>query len=166
MVKARQMQSRTRSGRRYGQAIIETALAVIFVLLPLLLGMIQYGMINNATATMTQLAREGARFAALHANDNGVDAVTGTTDSPDDKIRNHIQKATSGTSIPWVDIKDNIVITPSIGSRTPPPGSTATIDITVTITYPLKNKFFIPASFPGLSQLQSYTTSGTMVIEQ
>lgn len=166
MVSTRRMQSRMRSGKRYGQAIIETALAIILVLLPLLLGMIQYGLINNATATMTQLAREGARFAAIHANDNGVDAVTGTADGPDDKIRNHIQKATAGTSIPWTDIKDNIVISPAMGSRTTASGSTATIDITVTITYPLKNKFFIPANFPGLSQLQSYTTASTMVIEQ
>jgi len=174
MVKAKQQDTRSKSApqkmrtyiqagaRRRGQTLMEMAL-VVPILLLLVLGIIQYGIINNAAVTLTQLSREGGRYAAVHANDTGPDIYTNpvVNDDPDSKIKNHIKQVAAATSIDYNDIKNSITITPAIGSRSQ--GG----DITVAFSYPLvKKMFLVPASFPGLSGLQSYSVSCTMVIEQ
>lgn len=150
---------------RRGQTLLEMAL-VVPILLLLVLGIIQYGIINNAAVTLTQLSREGARFAAVHANDTGPDPndPNGAVDSPDAKIKNYLKKVAAATPIDYKDIANSITITPPEGQRTV--GSVPKA-ITVAFTYPLTKKMFlVPASFPGLSGLKSYSVSCTMVIEQ
>lgn len=139
--------------RRRGQALLELAV-VVPVLLVLLLGVLQFGIINNATIVLSQLSREGGRYAAAHANDN-----SGGTD-PDSKINDHIRVAAQGTVIDYKDIQKNITITPGKKSRT------VGQPITVSITYPMAKKFFVPKSFPGLSTISTETVSCTMRIEQ
>ena len=152
--------NRMGSKRRSGQTLIEMAIAIP-VLLVLLLGIIQFGIINNATVNLTHLSREGARFAAVNANNAGLDpnAPGNQTNDPDTKIRNRIKVAAASTPIDFADL--TITVAPPIGSSERVSGR----PITVNLTYPLHKKFFVPPSFPGLSQISTYKTSCSMVIE-
>lgn len=138
----------SRQAPRRGQALIEMALVVI-VLLFLTLGLIQYGLIANARVTMANLAREGARYAAVHGTEVTADADT----------RDRVKAIASNTNLR--DITDaNILIA---SPNTPRRGGDL---ITVTITYDMRRKFIVPASFPGLGSFGSLTQTGaTMVIE-
>jgi len=62
-----------RNARRRGSVLIETAAAVLVLLVPLLLGVIQFGMYYGATNVLSQVSREGGRYAAVYGltqNDN------------------------------------------------------------------------------------------------
>ena len=54
-----------------GQSLVEFAL-LLPILLLLLLGIIQFGIIFNGQITVTSAAREGARLAAVGADDEQV----------------------------------------------------------------------------------------------
>jgi Flp pilus assembly protein TadG len=49
-----------------GQALVEAALVIFFVLTPLILGMIEFGWILNGKITLTSAAREGVRAAVIY----------------------------------------------------------------------------------------------------
>jgi len=63
--------------RETGQATVEFAL-VLPVLLLLVVGMLDFGRAVNYYNTLTELAAEGARFAAVNTNPDGT-AVSGTS---------------------------------------------------------------------------------------
>ena len=56
-----------------GQAMVEFALVVPLFLL-LLCGIIEFGVLYNAQLTLEQDAREGARYAAIHAKEEDLAA--------------------------------------------------------------------------------------------
>lgn len=63
------MRRRTESNR--GQALVETALVLPLVLM-ILLGIAQFGLIMNAQLTLQNAAREGARMGATGGDDSSV----------------------------------------------------------------------------------------------
>ena len=71
------MRLRTRLGNESGQAIVEFAL-VLPLLMGLLLGIVQFGIIFNNYETITDAARVGGRQAivARFAGDNGASAIS------------------------------------------------------------------------------------------
>ncbi len=128
-----------------GATLVEFAL-VLTLLLVLSLTMIQYGVIMNATVTLSHLSREGARYAAVHP-------------ATDSAILSYIQTATPGL-VKFSDM--TITITPTQGSATRVSGN----PITVTITYNMQKKLFLPSTFFGIPIFSpTYTTKATMVIE-
>jgi Flp pilus assembly protein TadG len=58
---------RHRTGRRSGQALVEFALVIPLFLL-LLAGMVDFGLGLNASITVTNAAREGARLGTINPN--------------------------------------------------------------------------------------------------
>ena len=54
-----------------GQSLVEFALVFVFVLIPVLFGIIQFGFIFGGQIVMTGAAREGARMAIV-GEDNGL----------------------------------------------------------------------------------------------
>ena len=136
---------------RRGQATVEMALAVV-VLLLITMGILQYGIIMNATLTLSQIARDGARYAGIKAGDPG------TTDN---MLKDYIRTVCASTTIDPADLPNTrIFITPPPGSRNP--GQ----PVTVTLRYPMNKKVFIPISFPGLSRMNGdYEKTATMIIE-
>lgn len=133
--------------RRRGQTLLEFAL-VLPMLLILSLLLVQFGLILNATITLTNIAREGARYAAVHpSTDAGIQAKV----------------ATIATNTPIQPSDISIAISPAEGS------SIRTYDnpITVSIGYDMKKKLFLPNSiFFGIPIFTStYTASATMNIE-
>jgi Flp pilus assembly protein TadG len=59
-----------------GAVAVEMAI-VLPLLLLILLGIIEFGRVLNVQVSLTQAAREGARYAAVHYDDGGLD-VSGT----------------------------------------------------------------------------------------
>ena len=131
--------------RNLGSMMVETAL-ILPMLLLLTLGTIQYGIIMNASNALSNIAREGARSAAL---------------SPfnDANIRLAIQQQCAKTAIRYSDIS-------SIGISPPQAARVAGTPITVTLTYPMSNKVFLPSKFFGVPIFNSTVTqSGIHLIE-
>ena len=60
-----------------GAVAVEMAI-ILPLLLLILIGIIEFGRVLNVQVSLTQAAREGARYAAIHYNDPGLD-VTGAT---------------------------------------------------------------------------------------
>jgi Flp pilus assembly protein TadG len=100
-----------------GQAITEFAL-VLPILMAILLGIIQFGIIFNNYITLTDATRAGARKAAVSRflNDNGASA----------KIA--VENSAQGL--------DQSVLDPTISVTASPDWSTAGNQVTVTASYP------------------------------
>ena len=148
-----------RSTRRRASVMVETACCLAFVLLPLTMGIVQYGVILSAMSQLDQLSRDAGRYASVHAGEINFDSSDTTTGS----LKYYVKSITDGkTVIPWADISSNIVVTPAGTSAAP---RVSGQPVTVAITYSLKKKFFL-ANFPGMNMLpQSYTSRATFVLE-
>jgi Flp pilus assembly protein TadG len=138
----------SRKQRLKGQAILETAL-VLPILLMLSMLLVQFAIVMNASSTLTNLSREGARYAA-------------TQPALDAAIIARMQ-AVCPPSIKWANISSNIVITPAQGTST---RTTSGQLIKVQITYNMRNKAFLPTTFFGIPMFNTnYVTYTTMMIE-
>jgi Flp pilus assembly protein TadG len=134
-----------RRHQQRGAILVEFAMVLTFLLV-LSLTMIQYGVIMNATVTLSHLSREGARYAAVHP-------------ATDSAILSYIQSATPGL-IKYSDM--TITVSPSQGSAQRVSGN----PITVQISYNMQKKLFLPATFFGIPIFSpTYTTKAIMVIE-
>ena len=150
--------TRDRKGRRRrsAQTLVETALLLTTVLLPITLGSIQYGAILSAQQALAQLSREGGRYAAIH----------GTESSVDTDVKAYVQTLAATTVIKPADIPAaNIVLTsvPSGAARV------SGNKLALTITYPMSKKIFLghfPSWVPGLSVFnQNRVITSIWVIE-
>lgn len=150
-----------RSGRTRGQTILEVTL-VLLLLIIITMSIIQYALITNASSTLNDITRAGARYAAMHATES-VTRYNGTDMTPDAAIRAYIQDRCRGSFISRNDLPDNrITITPASGNAARTTGN----PITVETSYDMRRKLFLPRSFPGLARFGSnYRTSVTHVIE-
>ena len=145
----------TRRSRR-ASVLVETALCLAFVLLPLTLGILQFGVIMSTANQVEQLTRDGGRWAAVHAQSTNFDSDENTSGS----LKNYMKTQTAGlTTVKWSDL--TITVTPSASSRA------VGNPLVVTVTYPMTKKLFIGTQFPGLSRWNTnYTTKATFVMEQ
>jgi Flp pilus assembly protein TadG len=133
------------SPRFAGSTLVEFAL-ILPLLLLLSLCVIQYGLILNTTISLSHLTREGARYAA----------VAPTTDLG---IKDRIRDVTPAP-LKYSDL--HVYIAPMEGSDqrvSPNP-------ITVTITYDMSKKVFLPRRFFGVQIFAStFTTKASAMIE-
>ena len=132
--------------RRRGQNLVEAALVMVFAFVPLLVGMLQFGVYLNTTNALWNLAREGARVASVQssgstkANQNVIDTIKQRTPPNLDT-----QKMT-------------ITITPDTASS-----RTSKTQVTVTLAYDMSSKIFLP--LPGGVLPRSYVTYASMMVE-
>ncbi len=155
----------TAAKRHAGQTLVETALILVVVLLPLTLGIIQFGLIFNATNTMTQIAREAGRYAAVHCKEATFDGPdTAPAAGAQGSLKFYLKTVADQTGIKWDSIKDSVVVTPAT-----PATRTKGDAVTVSVTYPMKNKVFLGSLStiaPVLSKLDDpYTSKSTFVVE-
>ena len=135
--------------QRRGVAMVEFAL-ISTLLIGLTMAMVQYGIIFNTTISLTNMSREAARFAAVQAHKSGSDQM----------IKDYIRD-TAPSGIKYSDL--TIGITPTEANATE---RTKGKPITVTITYPMSRKLFLPSKFLGMTIFSAnYTTTGKMMIE-
>ena len=136
--------------QRRGQALVEMAF-VVTILLFLSMGLIQFALIANARVTLTNLSREGARYAAVHALESGSDTA----------IKNYVVTVADSTPLSTI-VANDVTISPASGNASRISGQ----PITVTVTYNLRNKFILPTTFPGLSRIGTTSNSvAIMIIE-
>jgi Flp pilus assembly protein TadG len=111
-----------RSGRR-GQSLVEVAVALP-ILLVILAAIVDLGRAIDAYITITNGAREGARYGALHPNDEGNIA-----------LRTVNEANGSGTNLTAVNLTtDNVsVVFPDDGAR----WAGATVRVTVNFVMPM-----------------------------
>lgn len=132
------------------QALVEFAL-ILPVLLILTMMIIQYGIIFYTRNSLTNLCREGARFAA----------TAPTTNAP-------ILAQIANKIPPNINYSDlTITISPAEGNsaRTITPTGNGGL-ISVTISYPMSNKLFLPSSFFGFPIYSTtFTTTNQMMVE-
>jgi Flp pilus assembly protein TadG len=149
-------ESKRSARRRSGQTLVEAGAILVIFFIPISLGIMQFGLILNATNSLAQIAREGGRYAAVH----------GTEANSDDAIRDYIQAVAAGTTIKRTDLPDaNITIgmlpvngiTPSRSSGNP---------IYVKIKYEMRKKVFIPNFVPNMALFKNdYYAQSSFVLE-
>ena len=153
-----------RSGRHRGSALVETALCLTFVLLPVTLGGFQFAMIYMTQHSMQQVARESARWAAVHYTDDNFDGPATKGDAPlnasdpngpreDRSFLNYVKGQAAANGIDWRDIsgdrinkKSNADAGEKGGSVTISPASNQRVSgqpLTVVITYPMRQRSFM-----------------------
>lgn len=116
---------------RRGVVALEFAF-VAPILVALIIGVIQYGLIAQATTIVTNLSREGARFGAASA------------DSRDDDIREYVRDIADTTPLKRDDL--TITITPDENKVGEAVHRQAGDRLTVTVTYNMKSRLFVPGA--------------------
>lgn len=124
----------SRRGRRKAQTLVETALCLVFIVLPMFGAGLQFAIVINASHSLEEIAREGARFASVHGGETTIDSAV--TQSSPASLRYYIKQVCGNTSINYNDIK-SITITPAAASRV------SGQPITVTIVYPMAKKLIL-----------------------
>lgn len=132
--------------RKKGSALVEFALvAPILVLLVLL--MVHYGIIMNRMLTLSHSAREAARYAAVHPED-------------DEAIRGKARGAMYGRG--HRPERMNIIIEPAQGS----PDRKSGRPIKVRVQYDMSDEMFLPTEIFGIRIINPVVTvEATAMIE-
>lgn len=157
--------------RRRASAIVETALCLSIVILPTSLGILQYGIVMNASNQIEQIAREGGRFAAVHCLEPTFDGSETQANPPSLRyyLKNNIVK--NKTTILWTDIdgavrtgagtEGYIQVTPStVAARVSGQA------VSVKVCYPMARKIFVGKIVPGIATLDNdYSSTATFNIE-
>lgn len=132
--------------RRRGSALVETALCLLFVLVPFGMAGLQFAIVINAQHHVNQITREGARFAATRAKESTFDGNEnqGSAAGSSPSLLFYMKRVTATTSIRWDDIKNNITVNPPSTKMDDRDSGTP---ITVTVVYPMSKKMIFP--FPN-----------------
>ena len=138
--------------KRRGVVAVETALCMIFVLLPVTLGGFQFALVFMTQHALQQVARESARFAAVHYNETTFDSDEnqGTAPNSAPSLKYVIRKQALSNGFVWNEIngtvlpgnlKGSIVVTPALANRL------SGQPITVTISYPMNRRALMGSLF-------------------
>lgn len=134
-----------KSRRRGGSVIVEFAL-VLPMLLILSMMIIQYGILLNATLTISNLARQGARFAAVHPESN--DDIT-------DYIKDNLPVGFKAADITSIEISPAVAASRVTDSA-----------VSVTVTYNMNKRIFMPKKFFGVNFMPSnFSSKAVMRVE-
>ncbi|MCS7187200.1 MAG: pilus assembly protein [Armatimonadetes bacterium] len=132
--------------RKRGSALVEFALVAPILILLILL-MVQYGIIMNRMLTLSHAAREAARYAAVHPED-------------DETIRGKARGAMRGRG--YRQERMSINIEPAQGSPDRRPGR----PIKVRVQYDMADEMFLPTRFFGIQIINPVVTvEATAMIE-
>ena len=149
--------SRVARRRRRGATMIETAAAIVAMLI-LTLGLIQYGMLYNAVLSLNNLAREGARFAAVRVKE------VNNKEQMQAQVCTYLQARAKGTSIEPAKLSPSEVSVDWSSTAAGQP--TAGQPVRVVIRYDLKrNKGFVPDLLPLPDRFSSYQATAANLIE-
>lgn len=136
--------------------MVETAL-VIFTLLTMTLGLIQYGLVYNAVLSLNNLSREGARYAAVRADDLG-DTPAGRA-TLKQQVVDYLKLRARGTAI------NSSALTVSV-LRLDAPVLKSNSPVRVVIKYNMiSNKAFVPGLLPLPANYANYEASAVNLIE-
>ena len=143
---------RGRAARRRGVTVVEAALCMIFVLLPVTLGGFQFAMVFITQHALQQVARESARFAAVHYNEDTFDADEnqGNAANSTRSLKNVIRRQGAANGFAWKEINGSLLPGNLRGGITVTPAPADRISgqpLTLTITYPMKRRALLGSLF-------------------
>ena len=120
VLSARHLNLRASRSRRGASVVVETALCMTLVVLPISIGILQYGIVMSTANQLEQISREGARYAAVH----GTEATFAGSESTVGSLRYYLKNlvVAQRTSISWTDLAG--VPRLPYGGTTPTPNST------------------------------------------
>jgi Flp pilus assembly protein TadG len=141
-----------RSRRASGSVLVEAAVAVVFLLLPLTLGIMQFGVFYNASNAVSQIAREGGRIAAVYGNaaDN---PATPANEGSDAFLQDRIKDVFDSTSLNPLKNSSDFEVTIEPADRA---ARTQFSQVKVTVKYNLNEKAFLFFR-PGFVTRTSYS---------
>ena len=163
-----------RRAQNKGALIVEMGICLP-LLVWLTFAIIEYGLVINTTVTLSQLARDTARFTAVHGGEKTADApaydikdATSSTAS----IRNFLKTECAGTSINYSDL--TVVVgaldaTNSTVAANVAANRTRGSAITVQLSYDLSKKISVSSQLvPGLATFKSgaYIKRSTILLEK
>ncbi len=162
---------RNMRSRRGAAVIVETALCLALVILPTSIGILQFGIVMNASNQIEQIAREGGRFASVHCLEPTFDGDENQANPP--SLRYYLKNSVvaNKTTIAWTDLDgpvrtgagtDGYVqVTPStVAARV------AGQAVSVTVVYPMARKIFTGKIVAGITTLDNdYKATSTFVVE-
>lgn len=138
---------------RRGVVTVEVALCLIFVLLPVTLGGFQFAMVFMTQHALQQIARESARYAAVHYNDDTFDSSEnqGNNAGETRSLKNVIRAQAAANGIAYKEINGTLLPGNAKGSITVTPATTSARTsgqpITITISYPMKRRALLGSLF-------------------
>ena len=137
---------KNRDGSRSGVAIIEFAM-VLPILMLVSMGLVQYGIIMNTIDSLHQITRQAARVAAVNPRNDSATLLK-------------ISEVCKTTSIRYSDLVNIQVLPVNVAERV------ANSPITVSVTYPITKRVFLPSSLFGVTIFKSNKeVSSTYFIE-
>ncbi len=144
----------------HGAEMVEFAFVVV-LLIALLYGIISYGLILAAQATLTQAAADGAR-AGIVATSSG-----GSTGPPCTTSACQVAEAQAGTDVGWMDKGTcgtaSTTIT-CVASEAPCPSNGNNECLTVTVTYNYNSNPLFP-ELPGMGVITPSTLSSSNTLQ-
>ena len=136
--------------------MVETAL-VIFTLLVMTMGLIQYGLVYNAVLSLNNLSREGARYAAVRAQDIG-DTPSGRAELTR-QVTNYLLARAKGTAV-----EPRSFTTASLRVEAPVLRSNSPVRVVIRYNM-IANKAFVPNLLPLPANYANYEASAVNLIE-
>ena len=134
-----------RRTQRGSATLVEFAL-VASILMVFTMAIIQYGIIANAVNALSHISRDAARYAAVHGLEGTADAAASATTPNNASIRSEIKRMCDISPINYSDVTVTITYPNPLVNGKP---------VTVSLSYNLSKKFFMPTSFPGLSNISA-----------
>lgn len=148
------MRRHRHGGAERGSVLVE--FSFVFALFVLVLyGLITFGMILATKNSLTHAAAEGARAAVSVVDDPSTPAVDERVDRAKDQV---------GRSLGWLGGKYQAGDTAAAVAACDPAVPAGPSCITVTITYPYKDRPIVPPA-PGLGLVTPDTLTSTAVVE-
>ena len=147
-----------RRARRRGVAMVETAIAFVFLTV-LIFSIIQFALIENAIITVQYYAKEGSRYGLVHYADPTFSSTT--------TVQGYLQTyvAQSSSLVPYSSLTVKVYPPSSpataLDSGLTPPSNTLTVEV----SYDLANKVLFSQLVPGSSQFGTYTYYSTSFAE-
>ena len=137
--------------RRRGQTLMELAL-LLPVLLVLVMGMVQFGIVANKRLALSHTSRDGGRFAAVNALKPDIDS----------QIRARIISMGQGHGLTLTE--NDISLSPTQNTSTNLTNRQQYNALTVVITYNMRTNLFLPSHFLGLPLFPDSASTSTQVV--
>jgi Flp pilus assembly protein TadG len=158
-----------------GSATVELALIAPLLML-MMFGLIQYGIIWNSMVSVSQLTRDATRYAAVHGTEAGFD---GPSVANGTSLRSYIMANCSNSAgLSYANIGDSHVFAGYMDNSTNPPTFVVNtvgtpkrksfLPITVEIDYDLSQRIYTNGLVPGVGYWKTnrVTKRCTMMIEK
>lgn len=137
--------------RQRGAVLVEFAIVVVLLVM-MLYGIVQYGMIINTLSTLSYLSQVGCRYAAVHSDDPSADKNSTTSGS----IAYYVAMIANNTTVKSTDITISVspLQTDTVNRASGKP-------VTVSVQYDMGKRSYFGGFVPGVKAGTNIVTKQT-----